>query len=588
LARSAIILHEGVQTRRELRLGRVLDFFGVPWEAVELSKLADTQCQSPERVVFGLPQAVSAALERGCKVTSAPWRPAAIYTYAGDDSEASQRGLQALCGDTDLSLQEAPGHAVSVHVSRRLSDFTGPMGGVEFSSRLAKEDAVLAGHGCDDASQMTTVVSAGGSPVFVRFQTSGVPTFFCASNYMVDLEEPLGKGFYDVKEHFCSLVMFITFIFPEVAWRPQELGACLIIDDPLLRLRYGHCDFAKLRDLMRRHGFATNIAFIPWNWRRTPPAGRDFFRNEAEHFSISIHGCDHVGSEFGTTSYEILDDRVRLALSRMRNHEARTGIHYDPIMVFPQGVFSSVCPEVLKRNKFLAAVNTETVPVDASRSQTRVKDVWDIAIRSYGDFPIFTRRYAFHGIENFAFDLLLGKPCLIVSHHDFFRDGGIDLVDLIERLNALNCSLHWRPLGDVIRRACRRRVCDAGMEEVEMYGNELLIENTSDQSIAVKIRKNENQADLITEILCDQKQVIWTTQADQVVFGERVDSRNERRFHVVYREHADARTVGRTFRFELAVALRRVLSEFRDDYLSTNRFLATAAAGFKQVLTKVT
>ena len=41
----------------------------------------------------------------------------------------------------------------------------------------------------------------------------------------------------------------------------------------------------------------------------------------------------------------------------------------------------------------------------------------------YGDFSIFTRRYAHHGLENFAFDLLLGKACLIVCHHDFFKDG---------------------------------------------------------------------------------------------------------------------------------------------------------------------
>ena len=46
---------------------------------------------------------------------------------------------------------------------------------------------------------------------------------------------------------------------------------------------------------------------------------------------------------------------------------------------------------------------------------------------TYGAFPIFTRRYAFHGVENFAFDLLLGKPCLIVAHHDSFKDDGTAL-----------------------------------------------------------------------------------------------------------------------------------------------------------------
>ena len=101
-----------------------------------------------------------------------------------------------------------------------------------------------------------------------------------------------------------------------------------------------------------------------------------------------------------------------------------------------------MCPKVLKRNGFLAAVNTETSPADPTSVGTQIRDVWDVAIMRYGDFPIFTRRYAHHGLENFAFDLLLGKPCLIVSHHDFFKDGCAELIELIENLRSLNCSLH--------------------------------------------------------------------------------------------------------------------------------------------------
>ena len=185
-------------------------------------------------------------------------------------------------------------------------------------------------------------------------------------------------------------------------------------------------------------------------------------------------------------------------------------------MVFPQGVFSSACPEVLKHNGFLAAVNTETVPVDSQNARTRIRDVWDVAIMTYGGFPIFTRRYAFHGLENFAFDLLLGKPCLIVAHHDFFKDGGTALVELIEKIGSLNCCLRWRPLGEVIRRACRSRADGAGGEEVEMYGNELLIGNPSDQAIEVRIRKRKSQDDLASEILCDKKPIMWAAEAEHL------------------------------------------------------------------------
>jgi hypothetical protein len=589
MARLAIILGEGSPTSRQLKLGCVLDFFGVPWEIVDVSKPSDMK-EGQEYVVFGLAQTVATALKQTPRANHSVPRQAAFYVYTTDDRGASERGLQSLCGEADVSLREPPVGNLSVRVSSELADVTGPMAGLEIVSQLRRDDAVLVGSSTGGGSKFATVISAGGAPVFVRFQHSGVPVFFCASSHMVDIDQAAGPGFYDIKDHFCSavpLVMFLRLMFADVAWRPQELGACLIVDDPLLKQRYGSCDFGKVRDLMLRHEFTTNIGFIPWNWRRTSRAASEFFRKESGRYSISVHGCDHIGAEFGATSPEVLNNKAKLAQSRMQNHEIRTGIHHDPVMIFPQGVFSAVCPAVLKRNGFLAAVNTETVPVDSLSARTKIRDVWDIAIMAYDGFPIFTRRYAFHGLENFAFDLLLGKPCLIVSHHDFFQDSGTGPIELIEKLRLLNCRLRWRPLGEVIRRACRRRISAVGVEEVEMYGNELLIDNLSDQAIDVRVHKREDQADLVAGILCDGKPVTWTSNVDRLIFGDRISPRSQIRFQVVYEEEADARKVNRSLRFELSVAVRRILSEFRDDYLSRNRFLSTTSASLKNVFTKV-
>jgi len=586
--RTALIVVDGSPKSSHIKLSHVLDFFGVPWEAVDISKLSDIVEGTHESVVFGFAETVASVHKQIQQANHPVLRPAAFYAYTSDDWRATEHALQFLCGHANLSLQEAPAGKVSLRISAELADMAGPMAGLEVLSSLRKEDAVLVGVAAE--SSFATVMAARGFPVFVRSEQSGVPFFFCASSHMVDMDQTVGPGFYDVKDHFCSvvpLVMFLRLMFPNIAWQPQELGACLIVDDPLLRKRYGACDFGQLRDLMRRHDFTTNIAFIPWNWRRTSSIAGEFFRNEFERYSVSIHGCDHIGAEFGATSLEILDTRAKLAQSRMRNHEARTGIHHDPVMIFPQGVFSSVCPEVLKRNGFLAAVNTETVPVDSQCAQTRIRDVWDVAIMSYGSFPIFTRRYPFHGLENFAFDLLLGKPCLIVSHHDYFKNRGTMVIELIGKLQSLNCHLRWRPLGEVIRRACRRRVSRTGVEEAEMYGNEFLIDNPSDQTIEVEVRKRECQADLVADILCDGKPARWTSDVDRLVFGESIRPRGQRRFQVIYREQAGSAKVDRSLRFELSVAARRILSEFRDDYLSKSRFLGTTSANLKNALTRI-
>ena len=236
--------------------------------------------------MFGSAQTVAAALKQTQGANQSVARQAAFYVYTGDDRGASERGLQSLCGNTDLLLRQAPAGNLSVRVSRDLADVAGPMAGLEFSSRLRRKTAFWLARSVENrdlrlSSRPEALRCSFGS------SSSGIPVFFCASSHMVDIDQAVGPGFYDVKDHFCSvvpLVMFVRLMFPDVAWRPQELGACLIIDDPLLRQRYGSCDFGMLRDLMRRYGFTTNVAFIPWNWRRTSPHCRRIVQKRVRTF----------------------------------------------------------------------------------------------------------------------------------------------------------------------------------------------------------------------------------------------------------------------------------------------------------------
>jgi hypothetical protein len=585
MARRAIILHQGSPASRELRLGRILDFFAVPWELAEVSGLGDMAGLASECAVFGSIRAVAAMLGNCRKGT--PGGP--CYAYLDEERTLCVSALQSLMRDRKPSLEDAPTDRLPLQISKELADFAGPMAGLTVAVQLTSEDGVLTGIPAVGDAMFTAIISAKDAAVFVNFQHQGASIFFCATAQVVDIDSPVGRGFYDVKDHFCSavsLVMFIKFAFRDVAWRPQELSACLIIDDPLLKLSYGFCDFSKLRDLMKQNEFTTNIAFIPWNWRRTSAAAGKFFADQSGGFSVSIHGCDHTAGEFASTSPEVLQGRTQLARSRMRSHETRTGIQHDLVMVFPQGAFSSGCPEVLKRNGFMAAVNTEIAPMDSQNVRTRIRDVWDVAIMTYGDFPIFTRRYPFHGLENFAFDLLLGKPCLIVTHHDFFKDGGVALLELIRKINSLNCSLRWQPLGEVVRTACRVRPTAKDSKEVEMYGNELLLGNPSDRTIDVTIRKRKSQNDLVSEILCGEKPIAWAAEAEHFTFVERIESYKEKRFRVIYQEQLPQGIPPRSLRLELNVAARRILSEIGDQYLSTNRFLSAPAARMKSLLRK--
>jgi hypothetical protein len=143
-----------------------------------------------------------------------------------------------------------------------------------------------------------------------------------------------------------------------VTGRANELLACLIIDDPLLRPRYGCLSYNELLKNMKEHLFFTEIAFIPWNYRRSDPDTARLFADNPEYFGLCVHGCNHSSGEFGQMDYKALSALASSALWRMDQHSRITWLPYDPVMVFPQGIFSSEAMLALKEQGFRSAVNS--------------------------------------------------------------------------------------------------------------------------------------------------------------------------------------------------------------------------------------
>src|SRR5262249_39112641 len=140
--------------------------------------------------------------------------------------------------------------------------------------------------------------------------------------------------------------------------------ACFIVDDPLLKRRYGFLDYQRLLDLMERERFCTSLAFIPWNFKRSDPGVAKLFATHPDRYSLCVHGCDHTRGEFGITDQHLLRAKSQKSLERMALHRKRSGLRFDNIMVFPQGIFSTAAMDALKSCDYLAAVNSTGYPVD--------------------------------------------------------------------------------------------------------------------------------------------------------------------------------------------------------------------------------
>ena len=494
------------------------------------------------------------------------------FVYAGNDLTVVQKLARRIMNDEYTSVIQIDRGLGEWTVSDMVPQFCGAMSGLRIPVGKTAAAADLVRDGGGENTPSATL--DGHSTVFSKAIYQAVPVFLSTSSKIVDIDAEIGEGNFDIRDHFLSatpIVMFVKWAFPEMCWNDPEVNACLVIDDPLLRPQYGFLNYRNLLDLMEHNNFATNIAFIPWNWRRSNSKVVGMFKNYPARYSLSIHGCDHTGGEFGTQDVDVLAWKSRQAMDRMSCHESKTGIRHDRVMVFPQGVFSGPAMRVLKHANFTAAVNTEVLSTDPRRPTIRISDVWDVAVMNYSNFPIFTRRYPSQGVENFAFDILLGKPCIVVIHHDSCRDQSTHLVAFINRLNGLNCRLSWRSLGGVIRRSCRQREFSPNLVETEMYGSELRLENRSEQLKRFCITKRELDASAVKEIRAGSRPIPWKFSEDRICFEIELPAAESTTVSVIFHDYPGTVRCEENIRYKLKTMLRRYLSEVRDNYVVKRR-----------------
>jgi hypothetical protein len=484
--------------------------------------------------------------------------------FVHSDRESTSELLALLSDGIGIPVRDAVASSEWA-IADAADGFGGPMSGLRVTPRQSAGErrpvADVSG------SRAIAIISAGGCPIFFRLDWKGIPIFVSLAEQIIDLDDELTTPNFDIRDHFFSAVpimLYIRWAFPATSWQALETGACLVIDDPLLKPRYGFVRFQSLLELMERHGFSTSIAFIPWNWRRSDPATVQLFKQNPGRLSFCVHGCDHTAAEWGIDDAHQLRAMIGTVEQRMAAHDRLTGLAHDRVMVFPQGVFSPTAMRELKRANYLAVVNTE---VKTSGATIKIGDAWDVALRNYSDMPLYTRRYPQQGIENLAFDVLIGKPCLIVIHHDFCRDNGAHLGEFVQRVNSLKARLRWRSLQDIVRRSYRIRHITPGVAEIEMYGAEMLIENRAGGAKVYRIKHRATDAETVAEIRAGTELVPWVAVGEYLHFEVTLPA-GAGALIKVRRTRLEQNGRGVPLRSGFKTGLRRYLSEFRDNYVA--------------------
>src|SRR5262249_51449052 len=158
-------------------------------------------------------------------------------------------------------------------LSQKGSEFSLQLAGMSFEADGGNESSSSSFRktGCAPdglGDSMTRIIECDGRSFLTAARRGECEFFLLASSDVLDVDTPAATGQLprDVYPALLPWLIFIRRAAGDRCWRNSAPRASLIIDDPLLRPRYGFLSYASLAESMRQNDFKTTIAFIPWNY----------------------------------------------------------------------------------------------------------------------------------------------------------------------------------------------------------------------------------------------------------------------------------------------------------------------------------
>jgi len=498
-----------------------------------------------------------------------------LYPFSGTPKGREALG-RVLAGQVSLLPMSESGSAdYSVTSSRSMC---GPFAGLRVAEIKCSRDVAVRVEGSSYPSE--PIVDSTAGSLLRKFNLPGLNLFVLSSTAVFDVAAEHIQNL-DVTECFSGLVPLLFFLRYCQIDRPASplRWAHWIIDDPNLRPKYGFLDLKELVRCVRETGAAASIAFIPWNHRRTSREIVNLYRDNWPHLSICVHGCDHTGSEFSTKTMSDASPLIDLAVKRMKGLQEKTSLRWEPVMVFPQGRFSGEAMRALRASELLASVNTELVDCQTGQG-VKGGELLKPAITSFGGFPLFMRRPPVEPAANFALDLILGKPCLIVTHHQYFEHGLNSLRSAVEILNRLEPQLTWTNLERGIESTYSVGPHANEALDVRVYSARTVFIPQGERPLVISKAETDPAT---VEVFVDGSQVVTNSVNGDIRFA--VSNSKKEAMTIEARSFVPAKPhLAQSTKYRLKVTARRYLTEVRDNYLCRFPKLTARAASLQQML----
>lgn len=441
----------------------------------------------------------------------------------------------------------------------------------------------------DPGADMEVLMNLDDAPAFVRARVGQANVFVWGTDEVFDVHRRLAaeREFEEAADQYIPAIIFLRFALQNQCWHNPSPGAGIVIDDPLLRKRYGFIKFPELLASAKRHGYRVTLAFIPWNHWRSRPNQVRLFRDYANSFSVCAHGCDHTNHEFKSTDYEELLGKNFVASRRMEGHAKRIGLDYEPLMVCPQEQYSLEAMRAFADSRrFIGLLCTACMPRDLASPQISGADLLLPAQDSFFGFPVFKRHYWRGDMSIFAMSLFLGKNAILVEHHEFFRTGPGGAEKFAARLRDLRPGIKWTSLADTMNQTHLRRRVSEVRWGVRFFTDTFVLKHESERPVEYQLTRRVPDTTVIRQVTVEGTGTPFSRKGGFLTFRIRLDRPQTVRVRVEITPVEPSRPVSLGIKYQVSVAFRRGLSEMRDNVMARNGLALRAgkllAKTFKQ------
>ena len=168
---------------------------------------------------------------------------------------------------------------------------------------------------------------------------------------------------------------------------------------------------------------------------------------------------------------------------------------------------------------------------------------------------------------DFAFDLFLGKPALIVEHHNYFQEGYDIIRKFISQINSLSKKLQWANLTELISNTYLQRMISQDTIECKILTNHQILHNQESIWRQYIVLKREDDEVPIKTVSVGGRRYPFVVEDDYLRLYVDVPPKSTVEVSIDYSNMYQYSREVESLRRNVKVYLRRHLSEVRDNYL---------------------